>query len=96
MVARKKRILKACKQRKMDAVHQTLGEKEILDKSTEELLPHFLEANSQMIKNAGGKHKWNSLSENEQSDQKAIMLEQLVITLGKEAFELLSENEKHV
>ena len=47
-----------------------------------------------MIKNAGGKHKWNRLSENEQSDQKATMLEQLVVKLGKEAFELLSDDEK--
>ena len=49
-----------------------------------------------MIKNAGGKHKWNSLPENEQSDQKATMLEQLVIKLGKEAFELLSDDEKRI
>jgi hypothetical protein len=54
------------KAKKIEAVHQTLGEKEILDKSTQELLPHFLKANSQMIKNAGGKDKWNGLSENEQ------------------------------
>ena len=80
----------------MDAVHQTLGEKEILDKPTQELLPHFLAANSQMIENAGGKGKWNRLSENEKSEKKAVMLEQLVIKLGKEAFELLSDDEKHI
>ena len=49
-----------------------------------------------MIKNASGKAKWNGLSEGERSEQKAAMLEQLVIKLGKEAFELLSDDEKHV
>jgi hypothetical protein len=47
-----------------------------------------------MIKNASGKAKWNSLSESKKSEQKATMLEQLVIKLGKEAFELLSDDEK--
>jgi hypothetical protein len=84
------------KAKKIEAVHQTLGEKEILDKLTQELLPYFLKANSQMIKDAGGKDKWNGLSENEQSERNAAMLEQLVIKLGKEAFELLSDNEKLV
>jgi hypothetical protein len=84
------------KAKKIKAVHQTLREKEILVKSTQELLPHFLKANSQMIKNAEGKDKWNGLVENEQSEQNAAMLEQLVIKLRKKAFELLSDNEKLV
>ena len=49
-----------------------------------------------MIKHAGGKAKWNSLSESEKSEQKATMLEELVIKLGKDAFELLSDDEKHI
>ena len=93
---KEKKDFEGMKAKKTNAIHQTLGEKEILDKSTEELLPHFLEANNQMIKNAGGKAKWNSLSENEKSEQKATMLEQLVIKLGKEAFELLSNDEKRI
>jgi len=92
--SKEKKDFAGMKAKKTAAIHQTLGEKEILDKSTEELLPHFLEANDQMIKNAGGKAKWNSLSEDERSEQKATMVEQLVIKLGKEAFELLSDDEK--
>jgi hypothetical protein len=94
--SKEKKDVEGMKAKKMDAIHQTLGEKEILDRSTKELLPRFLEANDQMIKNAGGKDKWNSLSENEKSEQNATMLEQLVIKLGKEAFELLSDSEKHI
>jgi hypothetical protein len=93
---KEKKDFEGMKAKKTNAIHQTLGEKEILDKSTEELLPHFLEANNQMIKNAGGKAKWNSLLEDEKSEQKATMLEQLVIKLGKEAFELLSNDEKRI
>jgi len=94
--SKEKKYFEGMKAKKTAAIHQTLGEKEILDKSTEELLPHFLEANDQMIKDAGGKAKWNSFSESKKSEQKATMLEQLVIKLGKEAFELLSNDEKHI
>jgi len=71
---KEKKDFEGMREKKMDAVHQTLGEKEILDKPTQELLPHFLAANSQMIENAGGKGKWNRLSENERSEKKAVML----------------------
>ena len=49
-------------------------------------MPHLLEVNDQMIKNAGGKNKWNGLTKNEKSDQKATMLEQLGIKLGGKSF----------
>ena len=39
--SKEKKDVEGMQAKKMDAVHQTLGEKEILDKSTEELLPHF-------------------------------------------------------
>jgi hypothetical protein len=93
---KEKKDFEGLKAKKVDAVHQVLGEKEILDKSTQELLPHFLKANDLMIQNIGGKEKWKSLSENEQSERTAHMLEKLVIELGKEAYDLLSESEKHI
>jgi hypothetical protein len=65
---KEKKDAEGLKAKKIEAVHQTLGEKEILDKLTQELLPHFLKANSQMIKDAKGKDKWNRLSENKQSE----------------------------
>ena len=39
--SKEKKDVEGMHAKKRDAVHQTLGEKEILDKSTEELLPHF-------------------------------------------------------
>lgn len=50
--SKEKKDVEDMKKKKMDAILQILGEKEILDKSTEELLSYFLEAYDQMIKNA--------------------------------------------
>ena len=64
---------------KMLATCQSLGQNEILDKSNQDLLPHFLEARKQTMKAAGGKTKWDSLSEIEQAEWEAKGMEQLVI-----------------
>ena len=78
------------------ATHQSLGEDEILERSTQELLPIFEQANKQMIQDAGGSAKWNKLSTVEQAEHKAKMMEKLVIDVGKESFKMLSDDEKHI
>ena len=83
-------------QKKAEATYQTLGEKEILESSNEELMPYFLEANKEMIESVGGKNKWDSLPEHQQKEHLAKMMEQLVIKLGKEAYEMLSDQEKKI
>ena len=59
----------------MDATFQVLGEKEILESSNQELLPHFLEANNNMIQSVGGQNKWDSLPEEEQKEYLAVMMD---------------------
>jgi regulator of sigma D len=83
-------------QKKAQATYQTLGEKEILESSNEDLMPYFLEANKEMIESVGGKNKWDSLPEHQQKEHLAKMMEQLVIKLGKEAYEMLSDQEKEI
>jgi hypothetical protein len=81
---------------KLQAIYQSLGEDEILDKSNQELLPFFMEARETMIKAAGGKPKWKNLSQTVQAEHEAAMLEQLVINLGKASFDTLSNDEKRI
>ena len=80
----------------MDATFQVLGEKEILESSNQELLPHSLEANNNMIQSVGEQNKWDSLPEEEQKECLAVMMEQLVINLGKGAYEMLSDHENKI
>jgi len=94
--AKEKKDAQLLEKEKTRATYQSLGENEILEKSNEELLPHFMEARKEMIKAVGGDVKWKSLSAIEQADQMARMMEKLVIKLGKASFEMLSDDEKHI
>jgi len=49
-----------------------------------------------MIKKAGGKSKWSALSDHCHAERHAVMVESLVTELEKEAFDLLSDEEKQV
>ena len=51
------------KAKKMDATEQLLGENRILNDSADELWPHYLAANKEKIKNAGGQSAWDQLSQ---------------------------------
>ena len=93
---KEKKDAQLMEQKKRHATFQILGENEILESSNQELLPHFLKANKDMIERLGGQSKWNILPEAEQKEHMALMMEQLVIELGKEAYEMLSDHEKKV
>ena len=92
----KKKNAQLMKQKKADATYQNLGEKEILESSNEELLPHFLEANKNMIESMGGKKKWDNLPEAEKKEHLTLVMEQLVIKLGQEAYDMLSDHENKI
>src|ERR1700724_502733 len=77
--AKEKKDAAALEELKMDAIFQKLGEDEMLDTSTQELLPKFLDAYKQMIEKHGGQLQWNKLPESEQKELSAQMREQLVI-----------------
>ena len=96
IVQRKKKDYKLLKKKKEAAVHQVLGEKEILEKSNDELVPSFLEANKQMIEDAGGQAKWDALPEKERTELLAGMMEKLVVKLGADAYEQMPEEEKRM
>ena len=92
--AKEKKDAQLMEKEKQKAIHQDLGEKEILGMPNQESLPHLIKAQEDMIKHAGGASKWEKLSALEQAEQESKMLEQLVIQLGEAAYENLSATEK--
>ena len=92
--AKEKKDVMVLEQKKIDAMYQKLGEDVVHDSSNAELLPKFLGSYSRMIKDFGGQDKWGTLAEDEQKGRIAKMTEEIVIDLGKEAYEMLSDTEK--
>ena len=94
--AKEKKDFEMMKSKKINAVHQYLGEKEILDNSSDELLPHFLTANAEMIEKAGGQTAWEGLSELQKNEHKSEMFAKLTVNLGKDSFKKLSNQEQKI
>ena len=76
------------------AVDQHLGEEKFLEMSIEEVHEFFKKAEEEMIRKAGGTHKWNKLSDIKKAERSARMIEEAVSELGKEEFDKLSSEEK--
>ena len=92
--AKEKKDWELMKQKKTHAVHHILGENRVLNDLTAELVPHFLVANEEMIKKAGGKDSWDKLSQDQQNECRSEMLAKITTDLGKDSFEKLSGHEK--
>ena len=91
---KEKKDFKLMGNKKTAAIEQVLGEKRILDDSIDELMPDFVHANQEMLKEIGGETTWNALDEAAQKELKSEMLQKLTADLGKDAFEKLSDHEK--
>ncbi|EDR07527.1 glutamic acid-rich protein [Laccaria bicolor S238N-H82] len=78
------------------AVDQHLGEEKMLEMTLEEVRDYFKKAEEEMIRKAGGVNKWNKLSDIKKAERKAKMIEEAVAELGKEEFDNLSDEEKHI
>ena len=57
------------------AVDQHLGEENFLEMSIEEVHEFFKKAEEEMIRKAGGTHKWNKLSDIKKAERSARMIE---------------------
>ena len=82
------------KSKVLDAVRELLGEKEVLEKSWEEMDDLFNKARDDMIDRVGGQDAWEALSEADQALQHAIMLKQTLISLGEDKYAEMSEEEQ--
>ncbi|TEB21613.1 hypothetical protein FA13DRAFT_1757501 [Coprinellus micaceus] len=96
LVGKKKKDAQALKAWKEDAVHQVLGEKKFSAMDDDELLPHFIKAREKMVKAVGGEEAWGNLAETEQAERKAEMFHSIIMELGKESLELMSDDEKRI
>jgi hypothetical protein len=72
-----------------------LGQRRLLSRPCEELATLIGAANSQKIKDAGGCEAWEALSEKERTKLDRQMMHDLIIALGEDAYEGLSDTEKH-
>ena len=93
--AKEKKDFRLMEKEKTLATYQYLGEEEILERPNQELIPQFEMAHKQMVQKAGGSAEWDKLSAIEKAEHQAKMMETLVIELGKESFDMLSDDEKH-
>ncbi|TEB23235.1 hypothetical protein FA13DRAFT_1798206 [Coprinellus micaceus] len=94
--SKEKKDAQALKAQKEDTVHQVLGEKKFSDMDDDELLPHFIKAREKMVKAVGGEDAWGNLAETEQAERKAEMFHSIIMELGKESLELMSDDEKRI
>ena len=94
--SKEKKDSRMLEERKAWAVNQHLGGEKMLDMSLEEVTAYFGKEEADMIKKAGGSQKWNALPDFKKAEKKAVMLENAVAELGKEAFEDLSMEEQRV
>ena len=76
--AKEKKDVMALEKKKIGAMYQKLGEDTLVDSTNAEVLPKFLEAYKQMIKDQGGQDKWRTLAEEEQQEKVARMTEEAV------------------
>ena len=92
--SKEKKFSEIMKSKVLDAVRELLGEKEVLEKSWEEMDDLFNKARDDMIDRVGGQDAWEALSEADQALQHAIMLKQTLISLGEDKYAEMSEEEQ--
>ena len=68
----------------------------MLEMSLKGIEAMFQKSESEMIKSVDGQQKWDMLSNTDKSERRAIILEKTIAELGQEAFEKLSDEEKHL
>lgn len=93
-----------CRKKKMDVhtleelknsvVLQQLGEQKILDSSNQELVPKFYAKYYHVVSKLGGTDTCNALPLEAQQAHLAKMSEDLVIDLGKNVYQMMSDKEK--
>jgi hypothetical protein len=71
-----------------------LGEQKILDSGNQELVPKFYAKYCEVISKLGGTGAWNVLPLKTQRAHLARMSEDLVIDLGKDVYQMMSDKEK--
>ncbi|TFK16613.1 hypothetical protein FA15DRAFT_606812 [Coprinopsis marcescibilis] len=94
--AKEKKDAEALKSMKLDARQQVLGEERFLEMKQAELLEVFIKAREALIKKVGGKGRWDLLTPGQQAERNATMVHGIILDLGKESLELMSDGERRI
>lgn len=94
--AKEKKDARMLQELKNWAVEQSLGEDAIFELTTWQIDELFEKAQKEMIKNAGGKKKWDNLSESAKSTKQAGLMENILSDLGKKELEKLPEDQRRI
>jgi len=92
--AKEKKDARLLEELKHWAVDQSLGEDAMLELTLPEINALFEKGKEDMIKAAGGKPKWEKLSDGAKSVKQAAMMEKIIGELGKKEFAKLPEDER--
>ena len=84
IAVKKKRFSEVLKSKVVDTVCELLGEKEVLEKSWEDVDALFNKAHDDVIDRVAKQDVWGALPEADQALQHAIMLKQTLILLGED------------
>jgi hypothetical protein len=76
------------------AVEQSLGENAIFELTPQQIDGLFEKAQKEIIRNAGGKKKWEKLSESAKSTKQAGMREKILSDLSKEELKKLPKDKQ--
>jgi len=92
--AKEKKDVHMLEELKKSAVLQQLGKQKILDSGNQELVPKFYTKYCEVVSKLGGTGAWNALPLETQHAHLARMSEDLVIGLGKDVYQMMSNKEK--
>ena len=92
--AKEKKDARMLEELKNWAVEQSLGEDAIFELTPQQIDGLFEKAQKEIIRNAGGKKKWEKLSESAKSTKQAGMREKILSDLGKKELEKLPEDKQ--
>ncbi|KAJ7213194.1 hypothetical protein GGX14DRAFT_519404 [Mycena pura] len=81
---------------KHEASIEELGEQVLAGKTFMELVDYLSAWNLKKIAEAGGMDGWNALSPAEQSDRDAKLMKEVVVALGKDAYDALDSEDRRL
>jgi len=92
--ANKKSTAKGFQKLKTETAVNDLGDTLLAAKSLIDLVLHLAAWNAKKIAEAGGPEAWDALSDLEKSEHDARLMKEIVAALGKEAYDVLSPEDR--
>src|SRR5882762_9291554 len=91
--SKEKKAARLVAEKKTEVVQQILGEEAVLEMNDADVDAAFEHGRENMIKQAGGKEAWTLLSADQRRDLSAVMIKQVLISLGESEYSSLIEEQ---